>query len=49
MTNKKENTALQKEQSQFERHRITADQMPKVKEPVVLIVCILVSILGCIV
>lgn len=44
-----QNEILLEEQKELDRHKITAAQMPKVIEPVVLIVSIVVSILGCIV
>ena len=44
--NRQNDILLEKE---VDKHKITADQMPKVKEPAVLLVAIVVSILGCIV
>lgn len=45
----KQDDILLEEQKEFDRHKITADQMPTVKEPVVFIVSIIVAVLGCIV
>lgn len=51
MSNKelKGNVILSEEQNTFDKHKITADQMPKMKEPAVFIVAIIVAVLGCIV
>ncbi len=48
-TESKQNNILLEEQKEIDRHKITADQMPKVKEPAVFVVAIIVAILGCIV
>lgn len=48
-TESKQNNILLEEQKEIDRHKITADQMPKVKEPAVFVVAIIVVILGCIV
>ena len=45
----KQDAILLEEQKEFDRHRITVDQMPKVKEPAIFVVSIIVAILGCIV
>lgn len=49
ITENKKETLLAEEKKEFDRHKITADQMPRMKEPIVLIVAVIVSILGCIV
>lgn len=51
MSNKelKDNAILSEEQNTFDKYKITADQMPKMKEPAVFIVAIIVAVLGCIV
>ena len=48
-TESKQDNILLEEQKEIDRHKITADQMPKVKEPAVFVVAIIVAILGCIV
>lgn len=50
-TEMKQNDVLSEAQNgnSHEKYKITADQMPKVKEPTVLIVSVVVAILGCIV
>lgn len=37
-TESKQNNILLEEQKEIDRHKITADQMPKVKEPAVFVV-----------
>lgn len=48
-TENKQDNILLEEQREFDKHKITADQMPKMKEPAVFVVAIIVAILGCIV
>lgn len=48
-TENKQNDILLEERKEFDKHKITADQMPNVKEPAVFVVSIIVAILGCIV
>lgn len=48
-TESKQDNILLEEQKEIDRHKITADQMPKVKEPAVFVVAIIVAILECIV
>lgn len=40
---------IAEEELEFDRHRITADQMPKITEPVVIVVSAIICMLGCIV
>lgn len=37
------------ENQEFDKHRITADQMPTIKEPIIIIVSAVICVLGCIV
>lgn len=46
---KKQRTILLSEEQSYAQHKIKADQMPKVTEPIVFIVSVLIAILGCIV
>lgn len=46
---KKQRTILLSEEQSYVQHKIKADQMPKVTEPIVFIVSVLIAILGCIV
>lgn len=48
-TEVKQDTILSEAQNEYEKHKITAAQMPKVKEPAVLVVSVIVAVLGCIV
>lgn len=40
---------IEEEKQEFDKHRITADQMPKITEPAVIVVSAAICILGCIV
>jgi uncharacterized oligopeptide transporter (OPT) family protein len=44
-----EDKVRKEELAELERHRITADQMPKATEPIVMIVSAIICVLGCIV
>lgn len=46
--NLKKEVLIEKEQ-EFDKHRITADQMPTIKEPAIIVVSAVICMLGCIV